>query len=330
MEAALWLALAGVVVAVLVLGQQVRRQARRSEQLVERLSAELRGLSDQVGQQLATTADLLQRQEATVGDRLSQVQTVVGEVKERLGVVSEMGRQLTDLAQDLVSLQQILRAPKTRGAFGEWLLADLLAEVLPQERFRLQYRLPSGTIVDAVVLLENKIVPVDAKFPGTGFERLAQATGDERKRLKRELVRDAQKHVDAIATKYIRPEDGTTDFALMYIPAEGVYSELLTAEDQDFVAYAWTKHVIPCSPNTFYAYLRSVALGLRGLALAKDVQAVLGELRGLEGAVGQVMAEMETLGNHLRNAQRKYEEAMKLANGMKEKLGQLAHPKEGT
>ncbi len=330
MEAALWIALAIVAALVVFLGLHLRKVSRRSEELAQQLTAGLRGLSEQVGNQLGTTANLLQRQESMVGDRLSKVQDVVGEVKERLGALAETGRKLTDLAQDLASLQEILRAPKARGAFGEWLLADLLAEVLPQDRFSLQHRLRSGTIVDAAIFLEGLVVPVDAKFPGSGLDRLASVSPEERAKVNRELVRNAQKHVDTIAAKYIRPEEGTTDFALMYIPAEGIYIELLASQDQDFLTYAWEKRVVPCSPNTFYAYLRSVALGLRGLALAKDVQTVLGELRGLEGAVGRMAEEMDILGNHLRSAQRKHEEVGKLVQGVREKLGQLAHPKEAT
>lgn len=306
---------------------QIASLGREIGQLSQTLSTELRGLTDQVGRQLSTTADLLQRQDGTLGERLSAVHVVVADVRERLGALSETGRRITELAQDIASLQEILRAPKSRGIFGEWLLSDLLAEVLPKDRYQVQYAFKGGTIVDAAIFLEGQIVPVDSKFPASGFERLAAATTDEeRRKHKRALVRDAQKHADMIAQKYIRPEEGTADFALMYIPAEGVYVELLTptGEDQDFLAYAWERRVVPCSPNTFYAYLRSVAMGLRGLALAKDVQAVLGELRGLEELLEGLAREMDTLGNHLRNAQRRYEDAASILQNVQGKLTRLA------
>ncbi|MCR4392349.1 MAG: DNA recombination protein RmuC [Candidatus Acetothermia bacterium] len=310
---------------------QVAALAQQVGQLSQLLSGELRGLSDQVGRQLTATAELLQRQEGTLGERLSAVQGVVADVRERLGALAEAGRRLTELAQDLASLQEILRAPKSRGAFGEWLLSDLLAEVLPRERVREQYAFKGGEAVDAAIFLEGMIVPVDAKFPLSGFERLAAATTpDERRKHKRALVRDAQKHVDQIAQKYIRPDEGTADFALMYIPAEGVYHELLTpeGEDLDFLAYAWARRVVPCSPNSFYSYLRSVAMGLKGLALARNVQVLFGELRGIEDLLGQMARELATLGSHIKNARGKHEELEGMLRDVQGRLGRLAERKE--
>ncbi|MBC7093101.1 DNA recombination protein RmuC [Candidatus Bipolaricaulota bacterium] len=310
---------------------QVAALAQQVGQLSQLLQGELRGLSDQVGRQLTATAELLQRQEGTLGERLSAVQGVVADVRERLGALAETGRRLTDLAQGLTSLQEILRAPKSRGAFGEWLLSDLLSEVLPRDRFREQYAFKGGEAVDAAIFLEGMIVPVDAKFPLSEFERLAAATTpEERKKHKRALVRDAQKHVDQIAQKYIRPDEGTADFALMYIPAEGVYHELLTpeGEDQDFLAYAWARRVVPCSPNSFYSYLRSVAMGLKGLALARNIQALFGELRGIEDLLGQMARELSTLGSHIKNARGKHEELEGMLRDVQGRLGRLAEKKE--
>ncbi len=301
-------------------------------QISQIVTAQVGMLSKQVSDQLANTAQLLQRQEGTLGERLTAVQGVVADVRERLGGLAETGRRITELAQDLASLQEILRAPKSRGAVGEWLLGDLLGEVLPRDRFREQHRFSSGESVDAAVFLEGMTVPVDAKFPLASFERLVAATTDEeRRKHKRALVRDAQKHVDAIAQKYIRPEEGTSDFALMYVPAEGVYHELLTpSEDQEFLAYAMGKRVVPCSPNSFYSYLRSVAMGLKGLALAKNVQQIFGELRAVEDLVEKMEGEMNTLGNHLRNARGKHEDVEKLVGDVQRRLSRLAEEKEAT
>jgi len=333
------LALAVAALAVVLLrrrpGDELARESTRLlsdqvGQLAQLVTTQLGALSQQVSGQLSSTAQLLRQQEGTLGERLTAVQGVVADVRERLGGLTETSRRLTELAQDLASLQEILRAPKARGVVGEWLLGDLLAEVLPRDRFHEQHTFSSGETVDAAVFLEGMTVPVDAKFPLSGFERLvAAATDEERRKHKRALVRDAQKHVDAIAHKYIRPEEGTTDFALMYVPAEGVYHELLTPdEDQNFLAYANGKRVVPCSPNSFYAYLRSVAMGLRGLALARNVQAVFGELRGIEGLVGEMEKELATLGGHLRNARGKHEDVEKLLDDVQRRLTNLAEEKE--
>ena len=308
------------------LRESTRLLSDQVSQLAQLVTTQLGTLSSQVSDQLASTAQLLQRQEGTLGERLTAVQGVVADVRERLGGLTETGRRLTELAQDLASLQEILRAPKARGAIGEWLLGDLLAEVLPHDRYREQYRFSTGEVVDAAIFLEGTIVPVDAKFPLSGFERLlSAATDEERKKHKRALVRDAQRHADGIAEKYIRPEEGTADFALMYVPAEGVYHELLIPEgDLDFLSYAMGKRVVPCSPNSFYSYLRSVAMGLRGMALARNVQEVFGELRAVEGLMEKMEGEMQTLGTHLRNARGKHEEIEKLVGDIQQRLTKLA------
>ncbi|MGC9530253.1 MAG: DNA recombination protein RmuC [Candidatus Bipolaricaulaceae bacterium] len=310
---------------VAALQEATRGLSEQVGQLAQLVASQLAGLSDQVGRQLSATAELLQRQEGDLGKRLDGVSGVVADVRERLGALDAAGRRIAELAQDISSLQDILRAPKARGALGEWLLADLLAQVLPQERFRLQHTFRGGETVDAAIFLEGLAVPVDAKFPLASFQRLVAAEGpEEHKRHKRALLRDARRHVDAVAQKYIRPGEGTADFALMYVPAEGVFLELITpAGDQgeDFLDYAWARRVVPCSPNTFYAYLQSVALGLRGLSLARDVQRVLGQLRELQGALEGLLKESGTLGTHLRNARAKFED---VDRGLQELAGRLA------
>lgn len=333
-----WIALGVLAVAVVALAVALLGRRREEErdtgrllsdqvnQLSQLVAAQLGTLSAQVSDQLSTTAQLLQRQEGTLGERLGAVQGVVADVRERLGQIGEIGRRTEELARDMTTLQEILRAPKARGVVGEWLLGNLLAEVLPRDRYREQHRFRTGEAVDAAIFLEGIVVPVDAKFTLSEFERLAAAsTDEERRKHKRALIRDAQKHVDAIAGKYIRPEEGTADFALMYIPAEGVYHELLTPEgDLDFLAYAMGKRVVPCSPSSFYSYLRSVAIGLRGLALARNVQKLFGELRAVEEKVEEAVRELGTLGGHLRNARGKHEEIEKLLGDVQRRLERLA------
>ncbi len=299
------------------------RQAREE---LGKVGAVVQALQGQVSQSLSTTLQLLQGQDKNLNERLTYVQGLVADVRERLGRVEELSRRVGEVAEDLVGLQDLLRGPKARGVFGEWVLSELLAEVLPRGRFQEQYRFRDGSVVDAAIFLEGAIVPVDAKFPIAGFEALRQApTAEERKKLKKNLIRSAQKHVDAIAQKYIKPEEGTTDFALMYIPAEGVFLELLLPEeDLDFLKYAWDKRVFPCSPNSFYSYLRALSIGLRGWELARDMQNVLRELQGAEQGLGQALEEFETLGNHLRNASRKWEEASRRFREVQGRLAQLA------
>ncbi|MGC8963091.1 MAG: DNA recombination protein RmuC [Candidatus Bipolaricaulaceae bacterium] len=305
---------------------QFERDLRRTAEDLGKISALLQGLQEQVTNHLSATAQLLRGQDQALSERLSAVQGLVADLRERMGKVEEISRRVESVAQDLSGLQDLLRGPKARGVFGEWVLSELLAEVLPKGRFQEQYRFRDGSVVDAAIFLEGAIVPVDAKFPISGFAELRQApNAEERKKLKKNLIRNAQKHVDAIAQKYIKPEEGTADFALMYIPAEGVFLELLLPEDDlDFLEYARNKRVFPCSPNSFYAYLRALSMGLRGLELAKDMQAVFGELRAAENGLAQALEEFETLGNHLRNAQRKWDEVSRKFREVQGRLSQVA------
>ncbi|MCS7217331.1 MAG: DNA recombination protein RmuC [Candidatus Bipolaricaulota bacterium] len=304
---------------------------RRAGEDLGKLATALQNLQDQVVQHLSLTAQLLRGQDQNISERLSAVQGIVADLRERMGKVEEISRRVEGVAQDLSGLQDLLRGPKARGAFGEWVLSEILAEVLPHGRFQEQYRFPDGSTVDAAIFLENCIVPVDAKFPLSGFEELRAASSpEERKRLKKNFIRSAQKHVDTIAQKYIKPEAGTADFALMYIPAEGVFLELLIPEEGlDFLEYAWDRRVFPCSPNSFYSYLRAISMGLRGLELAKNVQALFRELRTIETTLEGALKDFETLGNHLRNARSKWEDAEKSFRDVRERLAAIARKEEG-
>src|SRR6185369_5701362 len=172
----------------------------------------------------------------------------LGELREATTKVYEVGR-------DVATLHDILRAPKLRGGLGELLLGDLLAQVLPPAHFTLQHAFRSGERVDAVVRLGDGLVPIDSKFPLEDFRRLLEAADDDqRTRARKAFVARVRKHVDDIATKYVLPDEGTYDFALMYIPAENVYYETIIRDAaSDLVAYALAKKVIPVSPNTLYA-----------------------------------------------------------------------------
>lgn len=310
--------------------KQAQEEVERIAAEVGKVAAVVNAMREQVVKNLDSTIRLLQGQDQNLNARLTSVQDLVADLRERLGKVEEISRRVGEVAEDLAGLQEILYAPKARGVFGEWVLSELLAEVLPRGRFQEQYRFRDGNVVDAAIFLEGAIVPVDAKFPISGFEALRSApTAEERKKIKKNLIRNAQKHVDSIAQKYIKPEEGTTDFALMYIPAEGVFLELLSPEDDlNFLEYAWNKRVFPCSPNSFYSYLRALSLGLRGLELARNMQAVLGELRAVEHNFAQALDDFGTLGNHLRNAQRKWDEIFKKFQDVQNGLSRLAK-KEG-
>ena len=268
-------------------------------------------------------SDILSR---TVGERIADTTKVFGEVKERLGELTQRTKEIQEVGKNISSLQEILRAPKFRGGFGELLLERLLADILPRDNYSLQYRFRNGETVDAVIRIGGNLVPIDSKFPLEDFERLITAESEqEQVALRRQFTRTIKKHIDDV-TKYILPDENTFDFALMYIPAENVYYEAILrgqAEESEIYSYSLQKRVIPVSPNSFYAYLQVIILGLKGLHIEKTARDILGHLGRLQGDLQDFQEDYSTLGGHIRHATIKYEEAATKLTRLGDKL-QLA------
>ena len=294
------------------------RDALLSSQVAELgglLKGQLELLTTQVSDQLKTSVEVSERSGGRIDERLSKAASVIGEVREALGALSQTSSRIYEVGRDISSLQEILRSPKLRGGLGELFLGELLAEVLPREHYTLQYAFKTKETVDAVIRLGERLVPVDAKFPLEGFQRLREAkTDEERLQTKREFIRDVRKHVDAIAEKYIRPSEGTLDLALMYIPAENVFYEVIARderlpEDYDLARYARERRVIPVSPNSFYAYVQTILLGLKGLQVERNIARVLGRLAELERAFARLDSDFRIVGKHLRDSLNRFQEA---------------------
>jgi DNA recombination protein RmuC len=204
------------------------------------------------------------------------------------------------------------------------LLEHLLAQGLPEGCWRTQHAFRSGARVDAVLVLDGALVPVDSKFPLEAFARMAAADqGDAARSLhRRAFVRDSRRHVDAIADKYIRPDEGTFDFALCYLPSEAVYYEFLREEPvgESAFRYALERRVFPVSPATFYAYLLSVGVGLRGLRVEANARLVLDALSALRGDLERFQGDFEVVGKHLGNARVRWEEAARRLDRFGDKL----------
>ncbi len=247
-------------------------------------------------------------------------------VDQQLGRLSESTRQMLEVGRDISGLQQMLRAPKPRGQFGELLLERLLADILPDEHFTLQHRFRNGTIVDAAVLIGGGLVPIDSKFPDAAFRRIIDADSDAARGLaRRDFARDVRGHIDAVA-KYILPDEGTFGFALMYIPAENVYYEsMIRDEAGDLQAYAQRKRVIACSPNSFFAYLQALVLGLKGLRVEERSRDIVGHLERLNDDFTRFRREFETLGSHISHAKTKYDD---VDRGAERFADRLARPLE--
>jgi DNA recombination protein RmuC len=278
------------------------------------LTKQLSQIRTDVNQQLQNVASQLTDTTGQIGKRLDNAATVISDVKKEIGGLSQASKQIFDVGKDISKLSEILKAPKTRGLLGEYFLGDLLGQILPQEYYELQYSFKT-TKVDAVVKLGPKFVPIDAKFPLENFNRIVESsTDDERKKARKDFLKDVRKHIDDIADKYILPDEGTYDFAMMYIPAENVYYEMIIKEDPDEKSvskYALERKIIPVSPNSLYAYLQAIALGLRGLKIEQSAEQILATLQKLTIDFDSFKDEFDTLGRHISNAKTKYEETEK-------------------
>lgn len=312
------------VLAVLFVLIREHLKAEQPDQSALMLQQQLNALQERLDAFGQTVSQNLQQSTASMNTRLDKAAGVIGDLRERVGQIHEVGRA----AQELVN---IMRAPKLRGGMGELFLGDLLAQLLPQEHYTMPYRFKSGDAVDAVIRIGPKLVPADAKFPYENFKRVVEATAEtERVSARKQFLRDVKRHVDAIAAKYILPDEGTYDFALMYVPAENVYYETIIKEDvgddRQLFSYALAKRVIPVSPNSFYAYIQTILLGLRGMKVEERAQEILGELSRLRGDFEKIQENFRILGRHLSNAAGSYSETDKTITKLDAKLGQIEQP----
>ena len=258
-----------------------------------------------------------------MGERLDEKIKVFGEVKEGLGALTQRTKIVEEVGKNISNLQELLRAPKFRGGFGELLLERLLADILPRDNYSLQYKFQNGETIDAVIHIGGHLVPIDSKFPLEDFERILKAEPEEeQKALRRQFTRTIKNHIDNV-TKYILPDENTFDFALMYIPAENVYYETILrgqAEEGEIYSYSLQKRVIPVSPNSFYAYLQVIVQGLKGLHIEQTAHEILGHLERLQGDLADFQDDYRVIGTHIRNAANKYDEASRKLARFEDKL----------
>jgi DNA recombination protein RmuC len=292
------------------------------------LRTELAALRSESASQLAgRNAEVDRRLDAmtaTMDRRLETATKTTSAIHQQLGQLGQANAEILARANDLKKLEQALRPPKARGGFGELLLGNLLRDRLPADSYSLQYGFKTGERVDAVIRVE-RLVPIDAKFPLDNFERLAEAeTDDERALYEKAFGRDLKNHVDAIAQKYIRPDEGTYDFALMYLPSEGVYYELVCGRTGALLQYAHDKRVFPVSPTTFTSQLQVIALGLKGMQIEQRAHEVMAYVAQLQGDFGRFRDDFQVVGKHIGNAQSRFAEAEKRLDRFDAKLERAA------
>ncbi|MDQ2982702.1 MAG: DNA recombination protein RmuC [Actinomycetota bacterium] len=288
-------------------------------QLAERnaeMERRLQGLNETMDRRLGEL-------DRKVDGRLENASKTSSAIHDRLGKVDAATAQMLERAKDLSRLEQALRPPKSRGGFGELLLGNLLRDRLPPTAYSLQYSFKSGERVDAVIRVGEQLAPIDAKFPLDNFERLVDAQeAAERELYEKAFARDVKGHVDAISSKYIRPDEGTYDFAFMYLPSEAIFYELVCGKTGALVAYAHEKQVVPVSPSTFTAYLQMIVLGLKGLQIEQHAQEVMVYCAQLQKDFGKFRDDFDLVGKHLGNAQNKFGDAEKRLDRFETKLEQ--------
>jgi DNA recombination protein RmuC len=335
--------LAAALLAVVARAGSASRSAAESQRALESLRSEMAGRVDTLDrrsgelqgllvQQLGSVQSLLQErltsQDTALREQLSQqslslqghtgilqkamegTQTTLSQVTEKMGAIQQAASRMSDLGRDMEELQRLLKSPKARGVLGELGLETLLGDMLPRDRVLAQHTFSDGRKVDFAIRLDKGILPIDAKFPMEDFQRYLDAPQEERPAARRALLSNLKKKVDDIAKLYIRPGEGTLPLALMYLPAESLYYEAFIArekDEDDLWDYAYRKSVLPLSPGTLSAYLKTVALGLKAAAVEQNARQVLELLATLERDVRAFRESHDTLGKHIANAHQTYD-----------------------
>jgi DNA recombination protein RmuC len=280
-------------------------------------------------QALRAINDHLVRSQGTLNQQLDSTNRAINDVHQKLGSLSETAKNLQEIGKDISSLQEILQAPKLRGNLGEYLLEDLLKQVLPSRNYAIKHSFRNGTQVDAAISLGGSLIPIDSKFPLESFQRMVAAqTPADRLRFRREFVRTVKARIDEIAARYINPDEGTFDFALMYVPAENVFYEIIvtdgvTDRTYEIFNYAIQKHVIPVSPNSFYSYLMAIAYGLRGFRIEQQAKTIIGDLAKVGEAFAASAGDFDVLGRHIRNASAKFDECQRRMDRFGEQVARI-------
>lgn len=288
-------------------GQAVTAQmSQQINHLMQSVTQQLGQVRQELQSGVASTGQLATEAQKEVARRLQSSTEALLQMSQKIGEVQQTSRDLSQAAQ---TLQSVLGGAKTRGTLGEITLERLLEDALPQGAYATQYRFTStGAVVDAIVRSGERILPIDSKFPLDAYRRLAEA-GDE---ARREFSQAVRKHADSIAEKYILPDEHTFDYALMFVPSEGVYYELLMTEDTKYGRldeYCRGKRVFAVSPNTFYACLSAVAVSLQSQKIEENARHLFAALGGLKKQLDTFGEVYEKLGTHLRHAQQSYEDA---------------------
>lgn len=301
-------------------GNSTGEEQKQGDQALLLIQNQIQDQQKQIQHQMS---DLAKTLDARLGDSTKTMLAqsdrsvqIVREITGEITKVTEGQKQIVSLADQLRSLQDILKNPKQRGVLGEYFLETVLKNVLPPGTYQLQYPFADGTKVDAVIFYQDHVIPIDSKFSLENYNRLANAaTEDERRRATDALRGDLKTRIDE-TSKYIKPAEDTLDFAFMFIPSEALYYDLLVnkigvAAERDLIQYASEKRVYPVSPTTFYAYLQMALQGLRQIEINKSAEHIRKNVGELQKHLDRYEEYLEKIGTHLTTTTNAYNTAYK-------------------
>jgi len=286
------------------------------QQVQNQTEAARREIQERLDKNQSYTSKRLDRTHQEIGERLDNAAKVIGKVQRELGSMSEIGRQMQ-------GLQDFLQSPKLRGNIGEEVMKDLLSQQIPHEQFALQYSFKDGVIVDAIVKTNRGMIPIDSKFPRENFKKMLDEENEaDRTQANKAFINDVRKHIRDISSKYILPDEGTLDFAIMYIPSESIAYEVMI-NTPELIEYARERHVVPVSPNQFNYYLKVIMIGLEGKRIEERAEQIMVGLKRLSFEVEKFGGEFGTLLTHINNAKNKADSVAGQFNKLHQKLDNL-------
>jgi len=305
------------------LAGQTQNFSQQIGQLGQNVTQSLEGVTGALQRGVTDSATIAAQAQSAMAGELKNSRETLGHIQQQLGAVQQAGQQMSQTAQ---TLQHILGGAKSRGSLGEVALERLLEDALPKERYQRQYKFSSGETVDAVIFLRDKLLPIDSKFPLDAFRRMHEQASDTLsgsatnqnaalvEEARRAFITAVKGHADIIAKKYLLPGENTLGIALMFVPSENVYYELLMTADAKLLPldeYCRSKKVIAVSPNTLYAHLQVILMGLQGMQIEENAKKLHASLAGLQKQLENFADPFGKLGTHLKNAQQSYSEAEK-------------------
>ncbi len=283
-----------------VLTQWLKEMKSSVDRNTDTLEKQLHDQRKTLDEQLKNQREAMGQQTKVLWERLENATNVIGKVQEHLGGISELGK-------DMRELNNILKAPKLRGELGEFFLYEILENSLPKSLYKTQYKFKNGAVCDAVIIIEKGLISVDSKFSMENFRAMKEAKQDsDRTSLKKAFLRDVKKRVDEVADKYILPEEGTMDFAIMYIPSENIFYELIVHSTK-IEEYARNRNVLMASPNTFSYFVRTILLGYQQHEIEKNAKEILKALGGIKVEAKKFESDLDTLSRHITNSYKNME-----------------------